>query len=60
MSDMIEIDGKTSFHIVNYNTPGATGAPAYSAFVIKKLQENGILDGSTKRKNSIWDFDKII
>ena len=60
VSDMIEIDGKTSFHIVNYNTPGATGAPAYSAFVIKKLQENGILDGSTKRKNSIWDFDKII
>ena len=60
VSDMIEIFGKNSFHIVNYNTPGATGAPAYSAFVIKKLQENGILDGSTKRKNSIWDFDKII
>ena len=60
VSDMIEIDGKNSFHIVNYNTPGATGAPAYSAFVIKRLQKNGILDSSIRRKNSIWDFDKII
>ena len=60
VSDMMEIDGKNSFHIVNYNTPGATGAPAYSAFVIKRLQKNGILDSSIKRKNSIWDFDKII
>ena len=60
VSDMIEIDGRNSFHIVNYNTPGATGAPAYSAFVIKRLQKNGILDSSIKRKNSIWDFDKII
>jgi len=60
VSDMMEIDGKNSFHIVNYNTPGATGAPAYSAFVIKRLQKNGILDSSIKRKNAIWDFDKII
>ncbi len=60
VSDMIEIDGKNSFHIVNYNTPGATGAPAYSAFVIKRLQKNGILDSSIKRKIAIWDFDKII
>ena len=60
VSDMIEIFGKNSFHIVNYNTPGATGAPAYSAFVIKKLQENGILDRETKRKNTIWDFENTI
>jgi len=60
VSDMIEIDGKNSFHIVNYNTPGATGAPAYSASVIKRLQENGVLNRSTQRTNSIWDFDKIL
>ena len=57
---MIEIFGKNSFHIVNYNTPGATGAPAYSAFVIKKLQENGILDRKIKSKNSVWDFENTI
>ena len=60
VSDMIEIFGKNSFHIVNYNTPGATGAPAYSAFVIKKLQENGILDRKIKSKNSVWDFENTI
>ena len=57
---MIEIFGRNSFHIVNYNTPGATGAPAYSAFVIKKLQENEILDTPIKRKNSIWNFEDPI
>ena len=60
VSDMIEIFGKNSFHIVNYNTPGATGAPAYSAFVIKRLEENGILDKSSKSKNSIWNFENTI
>ena len=60
VSDMIEVDGKNSFHIVNYNTPGATGAPAYSAFVIKKLQESGVLEKSKSQKNSVWDFNKII
>jgi len=59
VSEMIEIEGKNSFHIVNYNTPGATGAPAYSAFVVKKLREKGILPQSKNQKNSIWNFEKI-
>ena len=59
VSEMIEIEGKNSFHIVNYNTPGATGAPAYSAFVVKKLQEKGILAEPKNQKNSIWNFEKI-
>ena len=58
VSEMIEIEGKNSFHIVNYNTPGATGAPAYSAFVVKKLQEKGILAEPKNQKNSIWNFEK--
>ena len=57
---MIEIEGKSSFHIVNYNTPGATGAPAYSAFVVKKLREKGILTQPKNQKDSIWNFNKII
>jgi len=59
VSEMLEAEGKNSFHIVNYNTPGATGAPAYSAFVVKKLQEKGILPQSKNQKKSIWNFDKI-
>jgi len=60
VSEMIEIEGKNSFHIVNYNTPGATGSPAYSAFVVKKLQEKGILKQPKNQKDSIWNFNKII
>ena len=39
LSDILEISGINSFHIINYNSPGATGAPAYSAVIVKKLQE---------------------
>ncbi|MFB5598518.1 MAG: NAD(P)/FAD-dependent oxidoreductase [Nitrosopumilaceae archaeon] len=60
LSDILELEGKSSFHIVNYNSPGATGAPAYSAFVVKKLQEKGFLDYKKKSTESFWNFEKII
>ncbi len=60
VKDILEIIGKNSFHIVNYNSPGATGAPAYSAFLVKKLQEKGFLDSTQKPKESFWNFEKII
>ena len=58
--DVIEREGQNSFHIVNYNSPGATGAPAYSALVIEKLQNKGILNNPKSQKNSLWDFNSII
>ena len=58
--DVMEREGQNSFHIVNYNSPGATGAPAYSALVIKKLQDKGILNNPKPQKNSLWDFNSII
>ena len=58
--DVMERDGHNSFHIVNYNSPGATGAPAYSALVVKKLQNKGILNNPKSQKNSLWDFNSII
>ena len=59
VKDILELVGKNSFHIVNYNSPGATGAPAYSAYVIKKLQDKGFLDYSQKPKKSFWNFEEI-
>ena len=35
--DVMEIENEHSFNIINYNSPGATGAPAYSAFIVQKL-----------------------
>tara|TARA_Y100000590_G_scaffold253221_1_gene284469 strand:+ start:5466 stop:6764 length:1299 start_codon:yes stop_codon:yes gene_type:complete len=60
INDVLEREGVNSFHILNYNSPGATGAPAYSALIIKKLQEKGILKQSNSQKNSLWDFNFII
>jgi L-2-hydroxyglutarate oxidase len=59
VSEILELEGNNSFHILNYNSPGATGAPAYSALVVKKLQEKGVLNFPKTRK-SFWNFDKII
>ena len=60
LSDVMEIENEFSFNIINYNSPGATGAPAYSAFIVKKLQEKGILNYKEKTKTSIWNFDDVI
>ena len=60
INDVLEREGENSFHIVNYNSPGATGAPAYSALVVKKLQSKGILEQPETQKNLLWDFHSII
>ena len=54
--DVMELEGSNSYHIVNYNSPGATGAPAYSAAIVKTLQEKGMLDYTMAPKNSFWKF----
>ena len=58
--DVMELENEHSFNIINYNSPGATGAPAYSAFIIKKLQEKGFLDYKENHKESIWSFDDVL
>ncbi len=60
LPDVLELKNSNSFHIINYNSPGATGAPAYSAFIVQKLQESGYLDYPQKTKESIWNFDDVI
>jgi len=60
VKDILEIFGDNSFHIVNYNSPGATGAPAYAAFIVKQLQDKGFLDYPQKPKESFWNFEQII
>ncbi len=52
--------GEGSVHIVNFNSPGATGAPAYSAMVVDELRSEGELSGfrPTSAAGDIpgWDF----
>ncbi len=60
LKDILELSSKNSFHIVNYNSPGATGAPAYSALVVKKLADQGFLNFPQTSKETFWKFDEII
>jgi (S)-2-hydroxyglutarate dehydrogenase len=60
LSNILEIEGPNSFHIVNYNSPGATGAPAYTAFIVNKLCKNGFLNYNTKDSRPIWNYEKIM
>ena len=56
LPDVMELEGPNSYHIVNYNSPGATGAPAYSAGILKILQEKGLLNYKIHSKDPIWEF----
>jgi L-2-hydroxyglutarate oxidase len=57
------LKGEASAHIINFNSPGATGAPAYSAMVVFKLRSEGLLDGFSEREHGTtipgWDFDSV-
>jgi L-2-hydroxyglutarate oxidase len=55
--------GKASAHIINFNSPGATGAPAYSAYVVSELRTHGAFEGLEPRAEVSpiegWDFEKV-
>lgn len=59
LAETLELKSDNSLHILNYNSPGATGAPAYSAYLVQNLSEDGILNLG-KEKSGIWNFAKIL
>jgi len=62
--EAILLKGEASAHIINFNSPGATGAPAYSAMVVSQLREEGRLGWLSPRElGSLipgWDFDRVM
>ena len=48
-----------SMHILNYNSPGATGAPGFALYVIRTLNDSGkiALRGSDKIEGSPWKLE---
>jgi len=59
--DTIELEGQHTYHILNYNSPGATGAPAYAAYVISRLENAKMLNLPRKNKESdIWNFEQVV
>jgi len=59
--DVILMDESMSFHILNYNSPGATGALPFSAYIINRLNESGLF--RNERDDSEcgpWKFRDIV
>jgi L-2-hydroxyglutarate oxidase len=62
IKEAIEIKGPLSYHITNYNSPGATGSPAYAAWLVQKLGSLGYLDLRTRKSSGStgsWDFESV-
>jgi len=62
VKEAIEIPGPHSFHVVNYNSPSATGSPAYTAWIVQLLAKAGHLDhlkAKAAKPAGLWDFDAV-
>jgi L-2-hydroxyglutarate oxidase len=59
--DVILIEEDSSFHILNYNSPGATGVLPFSAHVINQLQKRGLFENEDMEAQcGPWKFNEII
>ncbi|MCE2506522.1 MAG: FAD-dependent oxidoreductase [Nitrosopumilaceae archaeon] len=59
--DVILIDEESSFHILNYNSPGATGALPFSAHIVNHLNKSGLFSSeSMDGQCGPWKFSEII
>ncbi len=62
--EAVLLKGEASVHIINFNSPGATGAPAYSAMVVSQLREDGRLGWLPAKEAGPlipgWDFEKVL
>ena len=59
--DVILLEEDSSFHILNYNSPGATGALPFSAHVIYQLHKRGLFDSEDIHSQcGPWKFNEIV
>ena len=59
--DVVLVDEDTSFHILNYNSPGAPGALPFSVNIINQLNEKGLFRNEKEDgKCGPWVFSEII
>jgi (S)-2-hydroxyglutarate dehydrogenase len=61
IKEAIELQGPRSYHITNYNSPGATGSPAFAAWLVSKLAQNGNLSHLRRAaaEKGLWNFRAI-
>ena len=57
---LLESTKNNSLHIVNYSSPGATGAPAFAAYVVNLLRQRGRLGALREKQDSIWNYEDAV
>jgi len=59
--DVILMDEEKSFHILNYNSPGATGALPFAAHIVNHLNKTRLFENeSIDAQCGPWKFSEII
>ena len=59
--DVILLNDDISYHILNYNSPGATGALPFSAYIINNLNKMGLFESEDMDTQcGPWKFSEII
>ena len=59
--DVILLEEDSSFHILNYNSPGATGALPFSVHLINQLHQKGLFENDDiNLQCGPWEFNEIV
>ena len=59
--EAITLHDDHTYHVLAYNSPGASGAPGFGAFIVGEMRDAGFLDGLTAhRKKQVKDIEEII
>ncbi len=56
--DTLLLKNSLSLHILNYNSPGATGALPLSAMIVQELAKEKVVNKVTKN-NQLWNIEDI-
>jgi len=59
VNDMIMINQNRALHILNYNSPGATGALPVAANISYELANQGIINSDFSKTRSLWNAKEI-
>ena len=59
--EVVELEGDRMLHILNFNSPGATGAPAYAARLVRLIIKSGVLpEPKQEQGRSIWNWKELV
>jgi L-2-hydroxyglutarate oxidase len=61
--EAIEIADPRSYHVINYNSPGASGGPAFAVHLLDRIEAHGGLSCLKAKPNppkTFWDYKKIL